>query len=187
MDFANSHMTVFLLGMIIVIPVWIVWLRKAHFLQTWEHEFTHMLFNIVFFHKPRKFFVSDYEGGYVEAEYGYNFVEYLAPYFFPTFAYLFLPLSLIIKDQYYFVYTGILGFFTAYHFISNTRELLHAWYLDNSDLAIAGKFFSIIFIVFAGIISYGLIFTFISNGFAGSWTFLHRGMLHSVRLLTSCL
>ena len=80
----------FISGFLVFIPLWFIWMRKAHFFSTFEHELTHLIAGMIFFKKPEKFNVTASQGGNVSLH-GNNFLITLAPYFLPTFSLLFLP------------------------------------------------------------------------------------------------
>jgi len=181
-DLKHPHIVAFAIGFAVFIPLWLLLIRKARFLLTFEHEFTHLLFNLLFFHKPQKFFASEEEGGYVQTSYGYNFLEYLAPYYFPTLAFLALPFSFFINEVYYGSYLFVVGLMASFHFCSNSNEFITSFRNDETDIAIVGRFFSLIFIPFASIVAFGFIIAFVIGGFAQGLLFIKGGFLCTLQL-----
>jgi len=165
----------FLIGFAVFLPFWFAWLRKNHFYSTFEHEFTHLFVGLLFFKKPAFFSATESDGG-VTGMYGNNFIITLAPYFLPTFVYLLLPVYLIIDHRFYQYYFAVLGFLTSYHLLSSLQD----FGFHQTDITKSGKVFSCIFLTFANIFIYGILFTFVIGGFKFSWTFIKGGFLGSL-------
>lgn len=177
-DLSESAQLNFLIGIVVFIPLWIIVLRKRHFFSTFEHEFTHLLVGLLFFKKPDGFTATETEGG-VTSMYGSNFLITLAPYFLPTFAYLILPLSFMLKASFMPYYFATLGFLTCYHLLSSIQEF--GYY--QSDITKTGKIFSTIFLFFANILSYGIILAFVLGGFKLTGKFISGGVVELIDLV----
>jgi len=184
LSFKHPNFSTFTWGLLAFIPVWFFFIRKLNFIKTFFHEFAHLVFDIISFHKPGKFFASENEGGYVYAQ-GSNFLTYLSPYFFPTLIFLLLPFFFIIEKKYYPFYFFVLGVFASFHILISIRDFFIALSSDHSDFTIVGKVFSIIFVIFANIVTYGFLLTFVLGGFPEGWLFLKSGVVESFRVLKS--
>lgn len=181
-SFKHSSFSAFIWGLLAFIPVWFIFVRKFDFILTFFHELAHLIFDIISFHKPGKFFASENEGGYVYAQ-GSNFLTYLSPYFFPTLVFLFLPLVFIIEKKYYPPYFFILGVFTSFHILVSIKDFFIALTSDHSDFTIVGRVFSVIFVIFANIVTYGFLLAFVLGRFPAGWHFLKNGVVESFRVL----
>ena len=181
-NLGNSAQLNFLLGLGVFIPMWIFLLRKRHFFSTFEHEFTHLLVGLLFFKKPAKFTATESEGG-VTSMYGGNFLITLAPYFLPTFVYLILPLSFMLKASFIPYYFATLGFLTCYHLLSSIQEF--GYY--QSDIYKTGKLFSTIFLIFANILCYGIILAFVLGGFKLTGKFITGGVVELIDLVVGLI
>lgn len=145
--------------------LWLLFGRFLQFFHVLEHEFTHLLFGLLFFKKPKAISASD-QGGRTEL-YGGNFLITLAPYFFPTVSFLLLAVFPLLDKKFHLAFCSVLGFFTGYHFISNLQEFK----FSQPDIREAGVFFSPLFCLFGGLACLGVIFGFLVRGFSGSGLF----------------
>lgn len=172
----------FIYGFVAFIPLWLIWGRRAYFFSTFEHEFTHLLVGLLFFKKPVGFIATASEGGLTEL-YGGNFLITLAPYFLPTFSYLFLPFYLIIEPRFYPLYFAVLGLITSYHIFSTIQEFSYR----QPDIIHSGRIFSTFFLIFANIFVYGFLIAFIIGGFKEGWLFIKMGLIESKDWIASVL
>lgn len=172
----------FLYGFGAFIPLGVIWLRKAHFFSTFEHELTHLLVGLLFFKKPAGFAVSESQGG-ITSLYGGNFLIALAPYFLPTFAYILLPFYLIIDPRFHLFYFAVLGLLTSYHIFSTAQEFSY----KQSDIIKSGKVFSTFFLIFTNILVYGFLIAFIIGGFKEGGLFLKTGFFESSSWMASAI
>jgi len=154
-----------------------LFLRANSFIAILEHEFTHILWGLLFFKKPKGLMVNERGGEVLQT--GSNFLITLAPYFSLTFSFIFLLLILIINREYYLWFYIILGILTGYHTSSKVKEL----HPKQTDIKKSGYIFSIAVIVLGNILSYGLLFSFILGGFDNMWLFLKKGMISLYTLL----
>ena len=158
-----------LIGFLIGAAVWAVLGRKLGFFGVFEHEFTHLVFGLMMFQRPRSFYAS-VRRGHVTTE-GSNFIDNLAPYYFPTFSYILLAVFPLLKPAAYSYFYPALGFVTGYHLVSNITEFS----LRQSDIRRSGRVFSVIFCIFAGILAFGFVAAFVIRGFRGGLDFLVLG------------
>jgi hypothetical protein len=98
-------------------------------------------------------------GGVVEIYKG-NFLIVLAPYFFQTINFLLLPLYFLIKESYTLIFFIIFRIALGYHTSSTIKEFS----LNQPDVKVVGVLFSIAFLIFANIITYGFLFSFVIGG-----------------------
>jgi len=169
-DSKNLHL--FLLGFGIFMPIWFIWGRYSHFLNTFEHEITHMLVGLLMFKRPHELHVTHGAGGHVLIQGSNNFIITLAPYFLPTFSYLLLLVYPLLADAYHPYFFVILGLITSYHVFSTWQETS----LVQTDIHANGVVFSLLFIIAANIISYGFILAFILGGWHAGGSFLIKGV-----------
>jgi hypothetical protein len=158
--------------------VWLVLSRKLAFFATFEHELTHLIFSILMFQRPRSFYASERKG-HVASDSG-NFVDGLAPYFFPTFSYVLLGIYPLLRSSAQTVFYPLLGFFTGFHLVSNIMEFEPR----QSDIRKAGLVFSFLFCAFAGAVAFGFIAAFVIGGFRGGLDFLMIGAQNVADVIT---
>jgi hypothetical protein len=156
-------------GFLLGAAVWMVFGRKLAFFGVFEHELTHLIFGLLMFQRPRSFYASDHRG-HVTTE-GSNFVDNLAPYYFPTFSYILLAVFPLLKPSAYTYFYPVLGFATGFHLISNITEFR----FGQSDIRRSGRAFSFVFCIFAGLLAFGFLAGFIIEGFSGGLDFLALG------------
>jgi hypothetical protein len=159
------------IGFVVGAVIWLVLARRLNFFGVFEHELTHLIFSLLMFQKPSSFYASE-RRGHVACDKG-NFIDGLAPYFFPTFSYILLALYPLLKPSAHGVFFPLLGFLTGYHIISNIAEFKPR----ESDIRKHGPLFSFVFCLFAGIVSFGFLLAFVIGGFGGGARFLLRGVI----------
>jgi hypothetical protein len=159
------------IGFVAGVVLWMILGRKLNFFGVFEHELTHLIFSLLMFQKPSSFYASK-RRGHVACDKG-NFIDGLAPYFFPTFSYILLALYPLLKPSAHGVFFPLLGFFTGYHIISNIAEFKPR----ESDIRKYGALFSFVFCLFAGTLAFGFLMAFVIGGFGGGLRFLLRGVL----------
>ena len=161
------------IGFVVGAGLWLVLGRQLRFFSVFEHELTHLVFSLLMFQKPSSFYASEGRG-HVACDRG-NFIDGLAPYFFPTFSYLLLALYPLLKPSAHVVFFPLLGFLTGYHIVSNMAEFKPR----ESDIKKCGALFSFVFCIFAGIVTFGFLFAFVIGGFSGGARFLLRGVVQA--------
>ena len=122
------------------------------------------------FQKPSSFYASE-KRGHVSCDKG-NFIDGLAPYFFPTFSYILLALYPLLKPSAHAFFFPLLGFLTGYHTVSNIGEFKPR----ESDIRRYGPLFSFVFCIFSGILAFGFLLAFVAGGFRGGLRFLTGGL-----------
>lgn len=170
----------FSIGFIAFLVFWRVFKRHLQVVCTFEHEITHLLFGLLFLKLPKGFKVTMHEGGHVKLT-GSNFLIYLAPYFFPTVSYLFLPLVFIFPPNYLPVFYAILGASLAFHLVSTWSEL----HLKQTDLQKSGILFSLLFLPVANLVFYGALIVLIFGKTEDFLNFWSIGIKQSFDLLLS--
>jgi hypothetical protein len=169
-----------LVGFLIGAAVWAVLGRKLAFFGVFEHELTHLVFGLLMFQRPRSFYASD-KKGHVTTE-GGNFIDNLAPYYFPTFSYILLAVFPLLKPAAHPYFYSLLGLLTGYHLVSNVAE----FGFRQSDIRRSGPLFSLVFCFFAAVLAFGFLTAFIIGGFRGGIDFLYAGVAEAQHLLTAC-
>jgi hypothetical protein len=167
--FAIPQVKAAFIGFVTGAGLWALLGKKLSFFGTFEHELTHLIFSALMFQRPRSFYASE-KRGHVSCDSG-NFIDGLAPYYFPTFSYVLLGLYPLLRSSSYVYFYPLLGFFTGYHLVSNIGD----FELHQSDIKKSGALFSIVFCVFASMLTFGFITAFVISGFGGGLDFLARG------------
>jgi len=145
--------------------------KKENFFGNFVHELTHYLFALLFFRRVSSFKAYSRYGGEINL-YGGNFAIALAPYFFPVFTIFFMLLKLVIIDELKIYTDFFIGFTYAFHIVL----ILKDFNLSQPDVKYTGRFFSVIFVVFANFIifssiliisgkGYGFLVNYYKNGF----------------------
>jgi hypothetical protein len=181
---SNSRWLAFLIGAAIFFPCLFAAKRLFHsgwcYLQTLEHELTHLLIGLLFLKIPTGIRVSAHEGGEVRqiglGTTGQVWVA-LAPYFFPT-----LSIAVLIYAHFAGFNTllmlGILGWTTAFHLITNWGETS----FRQPDLQKAGILKTILILPVMNLISYGSVLAFVADGSKGFSNFWIEGVSQSFHL-----
>ena len=171
----DSRPLAFLFGAAVFIPFHFAAKRLFHsawcYLQTLEHELTHLLIGLLFLKIPVGFRVSAHEGGEVRqiglGTTGQTWVT-LAPYFFPTIS-LFVVMVAYFANLDTKILLGILGWTTAFHLITNWTETS----FRQPDLQKAGILKTILILPVMNLICYGAVLAFVAGGgkgFGNFWT-----------------
>lgn len=183
----NSRWTTFLIGALIFLPVHFIAKRFFNslwcYLETLEHELTHLLIGLLFLKIPVGIRVSAHEGGEVR-QIGFGTTGQiwvtLAPYFFPTVSLLVLIVAyfLNLNNQ---PLLGILGFTTLFHLVSNWGETS----FRQPDLQKAGIVKTILILPVMNLIFYGAVLAFTATGGKGFTSFLSGGFYSSMETFFS--
>ncbi len=145
-----------------------------------EHELTHMLFAALTFHKPRGLVIDQGRGGSFSFTGEGNWMIALAPYFFPTFAFvvmiarLFFPDNQPIPD----VYLSVLGSMIGYHLVATILEI----HPKQTDFKVAGYIFTICFLPGVNLIAYGLMFGFAVAGW-DIFPIYFNALMHKIQIV----
>ena len=175
--FADSRLLAFLLGLGIFFPFHFAAKRIIpstwSYLQTLEHEITHLLIGLLFLKIPVGFRVSAHEGGEVRqiglGTTGQTWVT-LAPYFFPTIS-LFVVIIAYFANLDTKILLGILGWTTAFHLITNWTETS----FRQPDLQKAGIVKTLLILPVMNLICYGAVLAFVIDGGKGFGNFWTKG------------
>jgi hypothetical protein len=170
-----------LVGFLIGAAAWALLGRKLAFFGVFEHELTHLIFGLIMFQRPRSFYASD-RRGHVTTE-GGNFIDNLAPYYFPTFSYMLLAVFPLLKPGAYLYFYSLLGLVTGYHLVSNIAE----FGFRQSDIRRSGPLFSLVFCLFAAVLAFGFLTAFIIAGFRGGIDFLAAGVWEARNFIAGSL
>ncbi|MDD3669478.1 MAG: M50 family metallopeptidase [Alphaproteobacteria bacterium] len=157
----------FFLPLMIVVVVWfLIPGLNGSFLAILEHELTHMLFAVLTGHKPGSIAVHQGRGGSFAFEGKGNWLIFLSPYFFPTFAF-----AVMLAGGVYHLwdaplpklYWSVLGVMSGYHIASNIMEI----HPKQTDFKKAGYLFSFLFLPSANLIAWGVLFMYARFGWPG--------------------
>ena len=135
-------------------------------LTIFAHEATHMLAAVLTFHKPKGMSIRQGEGGSFSYTGKGNWLITIAPYFFPTFPFLWMlgGLWFSYHNQVFPIwYIMTFGFLVGYHIVSNFYQI----HSEQTDFKKAGYLFSIMFIPGANILLIGYLWSFVLNGWSG--------------------
>jgi hypothetical protein len=173
----DSRWLAFLAGLVIFFPCLFVakrlFLSAWSYLETLEHELTHLLIGLLFLKIPVGIRVSAHEGGEVRqiglGTTGQTWVA-LAPYFFPTIS-LFVLIFAYFIDLNPKLFLGILGWTTAFHLVTNWSETS----FRQTDIQKAGNLKTLLILPVMNLISYGSILAFVADGRQGFGRFWFEG------------
>ncbi len=139
-------------------------------LETFEHELTHLIFGLLFLKLPVGFKVSAHSGGEVRhvgrGTTGQTWIT-LAPYFFPTVS-IFVVIAAWLANLNSNYLLGALGWATAFHLVSSWTETS----FRQPDLKKAGILKTLLILPVMNLICYGAVIAFVAgggNGFGEFW------------------
>lgn len=178
----NSRWLAFASGALIFLPC--LFLAKRLFpsvwayLETLEHELTHLLIGLLFLKIPVGIRVSAHEGGEVRqiglGTTGQTWVT-LAPYFFPTVSLVVLIVAYLFSLNTNYL-LGLLGWTTLFHLVSNWGETS----FRQPDLQKAGILKTLLILPVMNLICYGSILAFVGGGAKGFGSFWLEGLSSSL-------
>ena len=180
-SFGDSRWFAFMFGAAIFFPCFFVAKRLFYaawcWIETFEHEITHLLIGLLFLKIPVGFRVSAHEGGEVRqigrGTTGQTWVS-LAPYFFPT-ASLAVVIAAYFANLDDLILLGVLGWTTVFHLVSNWRETS----FRQPDLQKAGIIKTIMILPVMNLICYGAVLSFVAGGGKGFKKFWIKGFTES--------
>jgi hypothetical protein len=174
---SRSRWFAFLAGGAFFFPCWFVAKRLFpagwSYLETLEHELTHLLVGLFFLKIPVGIRVSAHAGGEVRqiglGSTGQTWIA-LAPYFFPTVSLLVLIIAYFIRPETLSL-LAVLGWTTAFHLVTNWGETS----FRQPDLRKAGLISSILILPLMNLICYGAVLSFVAGGRKGFGGFWYEG------------
>ncbi len=183
-SFDNQRWLAFLAGVGVFFPCLFAAKRLFHsgwcYLQTLEHELTHLLIGLLFLKIPTGIRVSAHEGGEVR-QIGFGTTGQiwvtLAPYFFPTISVAVLIVAYFLQLN-TLLLIGILGWTTAFHLVTNWSETS----FRQPDLQKAGILKTILILPVMNLICYGAVLAFIADGSKGFSVFWLQGFREAFHL-----
>lgn len=165
--FSKDIALYFLAPIVGVMVIWgIVPGLNGSALTIFAHEFTHMLAAILTGHKPKSMSIRPDEGGSFTYIGKGNWLITIAPYFFPTFPFLWMlgGIWFEYKGQAFPTwYIMAFGALVGYHIVSNFYQI----HSEQTDFKKAGFIFSALFIPGANIVLIGYLWSFVLKGWAG--------------------
>jgi hypothetical protein len=178
-----QEMFSFLVGGLTFIILWFIYLsKKDNFWSILAHELTHALFALIFFKKIHNISATRRRGGQIAIEGGNVFIA-LAPYFFPLASMALVVLKLVTPDRFQIILNYFLGITSASYVFHLLREL----HTNQTDLQLAGLFFSTIFIIFGNILSWGILISSLTGDWNPISQFLMNGFENSMNYLSKIL
>ncbi len=181
----NPRWTAFLIGAVVYVPVHLIaktfFNRIWCYLETLEHELTHLLIGLLFLKIPVGIRVTAHQGGEVRQT-GFGTTGQiwitLAPYFFPTVSLFVLVIAYFFSlNNLTLLY--ILGWTTAFHLVSNWGQTS----FRQTDLQKAGFLKTILILPVMNLICYGAVLAFTANGANGFLKFIKEGLFNSIAAL----
>ena len=174
----DSNWLAFLAGLAVFFPCLFVarnlFSSAWSYLETLEHELTHLIIGLLFLKIPVGLRVSAHEGGEVRqigfGSTGQTWVT-LAPYFFPTISLFFLVIAYFL-DLNQKTFFAVLGWTTAFHLVTNWSETS----FRQPDLQKAGILKTLLILPVMNLISYGSILAFVAGGRKGFGAFWLEGV-----------
>jgi len=143
---------------------------KFEFLYTFLHEFTHLIFGIIFLKKIVRFKVARLKGEVVLS--GTNFIILLAPYFFPLLTFILLSVGFLLWEflKYkliWYLTISLVGFSLMLHIVMTLKSLM----VEQSDIKSNGYFFSFVTIYFLSVSLISGIIIFLVQGYMEALAF----------------
>ena len=160
--FDMSPMLPFLGGAIFWGILWWAFLRRTRytFFLTLEHELTHAIFAWLTFHKVTDLRVTLTRGGQISHQGVGNWLIALAPYFWPTLSLVLMLIVWLLPAPTHAVGEALIGMSFAWHVTSTIRET----HPKQTDIAKAGKLFSLMFLPAANMLTIGSLLAFAHGG-----------------------
>ena len=135
-------------------------------LTIFAHEFTHMLAALLTGHKPKGMSITPDKGGSFSYLGKGNWLITIAPYFFPTFPFLWMLGGIWFEyhgQPFPTWYIMTFGTLVGYHIVSNFYQI----HSEQTDFKKAGYLFSALFIPSANVLLVGYLWSFALKGWAG--------------------
>jgi len=182
-SFGDTRWLAFSAGLIIFFPCLFtarnLFYSLWSYLETLEHELTHLIVGLFFLKIPVGIRVSAHEGGEVRqmgfGSTGQTWIT-LAPYFFPTVS-LFVLIFAYFIDLNQKTMLAVLGWTTAFHLVTNWSETS----FRQPDLQKAGIVKTLLILPVMNLISYGAILAFVGGdrkGFGTFWLESFKGAIY---------
>jgi|JI10StandDraft_1071094.scaffolds.fasta_scaffold02882_9 hypothetical protein len=140
---------------------WFAW--GASKVIVWEHELTHAIFAWLTGHKVLRQEWLNEDGGKIEFVGRGNWLITVAPYFFPTSAFLLLVPALLMPFNFLPWSQLALGVALGFHLVSTYIET----HRDQSDLKKLGWVFCWLFLPTANVIAVALLIAYAQSGLQG--------------------
>lgn len=172
---------IFITSFLVSSVAFFILLKPGDFLITFEHEFTHMVWGLLFLRKPKIFAVTDREGGIVGYYGSSNFLIALAPYFSLTLNFILIGIYYLLKPDLHRIFFAVFGVALGYHLSSFFKEFS----LKQPDIVHSGVVFSIIFLVFVNILAYGIVIAFVIGRGDLTLSFIKLGALDGYHFFIS--
>jgi len=153
----------------------LIFIKQSSFIAILKHELCHNLFAILTFRKPTGLHVTAGKGGEFQHEGKTNFLMILSPYFFPLLSSVIMLISLLDIRSHGLLF-GLLGAAFGFDFSTSLKDM----HLKQPDLRKYGLFFSWCFILFMGLIFYGMIIAYTTGGYNAAGNFFIDGFAQAL-------
>ena len=181
--FSVEILLYFLAPLVSIMIIWgIVPGLSGSALTIFAHESTHMLAAVLTFHKPKGMVIKDGQGGSFSYLGKGNWLITIAPYFFPTFPFLWMAGGLWFQykgQDFPIWYIMVFGFLVGYHIVSNFYQI----HSEQTDFKKAGYLFSVMFIPAANILLIGYLWSFVLKGWSGLGTWQRLAFSETFRFV----
>lgn len=170
---ANVRFLAFGVGMFVYLALKIIAGARANIsMQILAHEFTHIFFALLTFHKVTHIHLNlDESGGAMRFKGKGNWLIVIGPYFFPLFLF-FMMLGVTFfsnKIPNGLMVNGVFGYFFAYH-IESIMTQIHG---DQPDFKIVGFPFCILFLPSANLFACSIVLAFNNGGWLNVQRYLN--------------
>ena len=143
-------------------------LWKPIFMHVMGHELTHAFWSFVFGGRTKSLQVSPVGGQVTLSK--TNFFVALAPYFFPFYTTLLVPVFLMAAPKYQPLVSLLIGFTLAFHLALT----LHSLREHQNDLVETGVLFSVCFIYFMNLLVMAGLLMMLAPALIQPWPFLQE-------------
>ncbi len=146
-----------LVGAGVFVILWLALLlprASRHYLVTFEHELTHILFSLLTLHRVGGVRAALLGGGHARYEGRGNWLIAIAPFVVPLFSIAVIVISRWVHEPR--VISGVLGFTLAWNVIGNWAPT-HRHHGDHRE---AGRIFSFLFVTCASLLLLGLVLAY---------------------------
>lgn len=154
-------------------------LWKPIFIHVMGHELTHAFWAVILGGKIKSLLVSE-EGGQVTIS-KTNFFIALAPYFFPIYTFILIPIYLIAAKPFYPVLAFLIGFSLSFHLALT----LHSLKDEQSDIRQVGVIFSFPFIYLMNVLVLVVVFAIITPELISIMKFVKASWIYFIDIMTA--
>lgn len=163
----NTEFSVAIIACLFVFVIWVTVFQDLNnsFLNTFEHELTHMVFGLLTGNLPTDLDVGQGQGGFSFKGHS-NWLMIIAPYFFPMFPVIVISAGLLYhltSTPVPIAFWGVFGTTVGMYFASTIGEIR----TNQTDLKRVGFLFSFCFLPGIHVLFIGLLIGFSAFGYDG--------------------